>query len=347
MTISSSEPRSIGVETYVAADDERSYVDWPAIFAGAVVALALAFVLGTFGSGIGLTMTGTPWGEDGASLGWFLLAAAIWYIWVQVTSVMAGGYIAGRLRRRLNDGDPHEVEVRDGAHGLAVWAVGVVVGAMLLLGAAAAGIGTATSVAGMAAGATAAGGSDAVESLAEQLFRPLADTSQTTGSDTTQRSAAPPATASGATADQTGTNRTGAAGNPASPPAGAGSTAAERPDFSPAQREMDRRDVGRIIAASVATGEVVPADRRYIARLVANATGMSLPEAQARVDEQLTAAVTALHDAAETARQTGIVVSFLVAVTFLISGIAGWWAAGIGGSHRDEGIDLTRWLRIR
>jgi hypothetical protein len=42
-----------------------------------------------------------------------------------------GGYIAGRARRPLAAGQTDEVENRDGLHGLGVWALGVVLGALL------------------------------------------------------------------------------------------------------------------------------------------------------------------------------------------------------------------------
>jgi ABC-type branched-subunit amino acid transport system permease subunit len=41
-----------------------------------------------------------------------------------------GGYIAGRVRRSVA-GPAEEVEIRDGVHGLAVWALAVVLGTAL------------------------------------------------------------------------------------------------------------------------------------------------------------------------------------------------------------------------
>ena len=50
---------------------------------------------------------------------------------LQVSASLGGGYVAGRLRRRINDAQKHEVEMRDGMHGLIVWAIGVLLGALL------------------------------------------------------------------------------------------------------------------------------------------------------------------------------------------------------------------------
>ncbi len=117
--------------TVIAANvDERSYVDWPAIFAGAVIAAAITLVLATFGAGIGLSLT-SPYAGEGASLALYTIGVGLWMVWVQVTGFGAGAYVAGRLRRRIGDATEHEVDVRDGAHGLLVWATGVLLGAVI------------------------------------------------------------------------------------------------------------------------------------------------------------------------------------------------------------------------
>lgn len=112
------------------ARPEASYIDWPAAIAGAVLATAIAFVLITFGSGLGLSMISPEPGE-GLSAFWFTIAAGLWFVWVSVSSFGAGGYLAGRMRRRIGDSTGDESETRDGAHGLLVWATGALLGAML------------------------------------------------------------------------------------------------------------------------------------------------------------------------------------------------------------------------
>jgi hypothetical protein len=100
------------------------YVDWGAVILGTVVASGVAIVLFTFGSAIGLSMI-SPYRGEGASRTAYFVALGLWSLWVVVSSFMAGGYLAGRLRRRIGDASEHESDVRDGSHGLAVWGLGV------------------------------------------------------------------------------------------------------------------------------------------------------------------------------------------------------------------------------
>ncbi|HWJ88763.1 MAG TPA: hypothetical protein VNS12_11875 [Pelagibacterium sp.] len=139
-----------------ASADTSSYVDWPAILAGAVAAAAVSLVMLTFGSAVGLSMT-NPFGREGVSLMWIGIILALWVIWVQVSALMLGGYITGRMRRRHLDSTEHESDVRDGFHGLLVWATAVVFSGLLALGGlsglaqgAASAVGTAAGAAGPA-----------------------------------------------------------------------------------------------------------------------------------------------------------------------------------------------------
>lgn len=107
-----------------------SYVDWSAIIAGAAVAAAIAYVMLSFGAGLGLAIVSAEPGA-GASATLVLIAGALWLLWIQISAFLAGGYVAGRLRARVGDATAHEVEVRDAAHGLSVWAAAVVVGGVI------------------------------------------------------------------------------------------------------------------------------------------------------------------------------------------------------------------------
>lgn len=109
----------------IAAED-RSYVDW-----AAVLAAAISLVLLSFGSSLGLGITSLLPGE-GVSFFWFAIAAGLWLLWVHFSSLMAGGYLAGRLRRRVGDASEDESDLRDGSHGPIVRAVGTLLGAVLL-----------------------------------------------------------------------------------------------------------------------------------------------------------------------------------------------------------------------
>jgi hypothetical protein len=117
----------------------QSYLEWGAILGGAVLAAALSTILTAFGSAIGLTLVSAEPGES-ASITVIAIVAGLWALWVAVSASVAGGYLAGRMRRPVADASAHERDVRDGAHGLVVWAVGVILVTMLttssLLGAA-------------------------------------------------------------------------------------------------------------------------------------------------------------------------------------------------------------------
>jgi nucleoid DNA-binding protein len=105
-----------------------SYVDWPAIFAGAIIASAIIVLMTAFGSAIGLSLR-SPY--QGPSPKLFYVVLALWFTWITVSCFAAGAYVTGRMRRPIDGSTTHEVHVRDGAHGLVVWAVVVVVSTSL------------------------------------------------------------------------------------------------------------------------------------------------------------------------------------------------------------------------
>jgi hypothetical protein len=113
-----------------------SYVHWGPAVAGAVVAAAGSFVLMGFASAVGL-MVASPsptWRDTSV---WLAVLSGLWIIVVATGSFALGGYLAGRVRSTWKASED-EVEFRDGVHGLLVWAVGVLLGAVLLWGSAAA-----------------------------------------------------------------------------------------------------------------------------------------------------------------------------------------------------------------
>jgi amino acid transporter len=145
--------------------DNRSYVDWGAILGGAFVAAALSTIMTSFGAAIGLSLT-SPLPGKGVSVTVMAVTTGLWVLWVGVSSFAAGGYLAGRLRRRAHDASEHESDVRDGAHGAIVWALGTVLLAFMLASTAA-GV---TKTAVEAASNTAGG---ALATLADKAADPL------------------------------------------------------------------------------------------------------------------------------------------------------------------------------
>jgi hypothetical protein len=143
-----------------AVHEHSSYVDWPAIIAGAVLASAVSILFLTFGSAIGLSLTDAVARSD-SPLIWAAIAIGLWIVWVQVSAFLAGGYLTGRLRRRHMNATEHEVDVRDGLHGLMVWATGLVIMAVLALGGLGHLVTAASNIAGSAAAGVASGVSGA------------------------------------------------------------------------------------------------------------------------------------------------------------------------------------------
>lgn len=108
----------------------KSNVQWGPILAGVSITTATGLVLLTFGATLGLTVT-SPYEGEGLSPVAFVLAAGLYLLWVQVMSFYMGGYVAARLRARAPGASEHEVDVRDGLHGLIVWGVSVIVAAFI------------------------------------------------------------------------------------------------------------------------------------------------------------------------------------------------------------------------
>ena len=160
--------------TRLGAPANTSFVEWGAVFAGAVTAAALSFVLLTFGAAIGLSAA-SPWPNSGASAKMIGALAIFWAMAQQIGAAMAGGYVAGRMRARWADATEDEVEFRDGLHGGLVWAVGVVIGAALLLSTAGSIAKTGSELAGRAV-AAASTNADPLAYQMDVLLRPSTGT---------------------------------------------------------------------------------------------------------------------------------------------------------------------------
>ncbi|MGF7056089.1 hypothetical protein GGC47_005305 [Bosea sp. OAE752] len=103
-----------------------SYLEWSAIFGGAVLSAAITTVMAAFGSALGLSLVSADTTRS-SSMTALAIAAGLWAIWITVSACGAGGYLAGRMRRPAADASDHERNVRDGAHGLVVWAAGALI----------------------------------------------------------------------------------------------------------------------------------------------------------------------------------------------------------------------------
>lgn len=147
-----------------------SYLEWSPILGGAALSAAVSTVMAAFGSAIGLALVSADTSRS-TSLGALAVAGVLWALWVTVSACGAGGYLAGRMRKPLADSSATERGVRDGAHGLVVWAVGALLVAFLssssLVGAAK----TAATGAAAAAGGAGALISQQADPLASALDR--------------------------------------------------------------------------------------------------------------------------------------------------------------------------------
>lgn len=305
---------------------EGSYLDWPAILGGAVVAVAVGTVFTTFGAALGLSVISAERGEGSFDV--MLIVSAIWIVITMVASYMAGGYIAGRMRRRVDSATPDEVSARDGLNGLVVWGVGVIVSAMLVHGA----VSTSLSAVGSVASAAGSG----VQTAASVAGAMAGDAAQG---------------AVQAAGDE-------ASGVPANPldyvtstllrPAQVAPAAPAAPAAAPADYSAD---VGPILGNVAMTGEISDAERTYLASAVAAQAGIPPAEASKRVDTAVAAAQKirtdaeaaiaeakdAAVEAAEVARISAILAAFFAAATALIAAVAAHSGAVQGGKHRDEG----------
>jgi hypothetical protein len=305
----------------------HSYVDWAAIFAGAVVAAAIGVVFAGFGAALGLSALSPQEGEGNGTLS--LLLTGLWALITILTSYGAGGYVAGRMRRRFEGATPDEVSARDAIHGMVVWGLGVLIGAWIagnVIGSAANAVGNVVGGAASAVGSVVQGAGQAVGGAA---------------------SAAADA-ATGGEGGEGGLDLTG---------------------FDPIQAVNNRllRGTGEQIAPDAAeritpvvrdvifgvarTGELSDQDRELLVEEIAANSTFSEEEINGRIDqavEQVTQvrdeaaqrvqqAEEAARNAADRARRAAVLTGFLVAAGFAIALGAAMYGAGLGGRHRDEG----------
>ncbi|MFL4984047.1 MAG: hypothetical protein ACJ8EN_10710 [Xanthobacteraceae bacterium] len=257
-----------------------SYIHWGPVSAGAIAAAAVWFVLMTFASAVGLaTLSPSPtWRDTSIALA---LLSGVWLLLVALGSFGLGGYLAGRVRSSWATSED-EVEFRDGAHGLLVWALAVVIGAVLTWA-------TATALTSVSAGTTTVMRPTQGEPafLAYELDRLF------------------------------------------------------RSDRRPERADPEARaEAGRIIMTGVGRRDIGAEDRAYLVRLVAARTGLAPADAERRVSEVVAQA----RQAARRARASSVVIGFMTAASLAVGAAAAWFAAGIGGRHRDRAISPPlRW----
>jgi hypothetical protein len=278
-----------------------SAVSWAAIFAGAIGAAAITLVLITLSTGLGFASI-SPFANSGVSASTFTIVTAVWLIVVHAIAAGIGGYLAGRLRTKWVGVHTDEVYFRDTAHGFMSWALGTLMGALLL-----------TSVVSSILGAGAQAGATLASGAAQGATAGL-----TAGA----------ANASGSPADPTSyfVDMMFRSDRPS-------------PD---ANDTAVRTEVGRIVANAIRNGDLPAADRTYVAQVIAARTGVPQADAEKRIDDTIAQAKKAAaattdkaKQAAEAARKAATYAALWMAAAMLIGAFCASIAATWGGRSRD------------
>lgn len=108
---------------------------------------------------------------------------------------------------------------------------------------------------------------------------------------------------------------------------------------APADRADTRQEVTRIMVNGAATGTLPPADKSYLAQIVASRTGLSQADAEKRVDDvvaQVDAGAAKAKLAADAARKAGLTTAFTAFLSLLVGAFIAAVSAALGGRLRDD-----------
>jgi hypothetical protein len=274
-------------------------IDWSAVVGGAFVATALSFVLYSFGSAAGVASV-SPWSYNNPSAKTLGIIAVIYVLLAMIGSFIAGGYVAGRMRKPSYETTIGERQLRDGVHGLVVWGLGMVLGALVAMSVAASAVSGAANIAASAASTAGAAATGAAATAAANT-----PTDQINGwIDTMLRT--------GSTTGQQG----GRAEN-------------DRAEFLRIfQRSWATGDVSQddrnYMAQVIAARAGIPEDeaKKRVDTAVQKAKD----------------AAAAAKDAADKARKAAAILAFLLGAASIVAAGAAYWAATAGGEQRDEAL---------
>jgi hypothetical protein len=310
---------SIASRSVVPVEAGRSFrsVQWGAVILGALGASAIAAVLLAFGAGIGLSATSAqPWA--GASAKALAVCSALYSAIVLVAAFGSGGYVAGRMRLPPTAEELSEADFRDGAHGFAVWALGIFAGGLIALWA----------------------GSGAVKTIGEAAAAIGGRTAERAASNPESQRAGISMTPTDYAIDRLLATSPGSAGT--APAAGAPGSATPTTGPAPAPT-MSRADatapVARIFASTLRTGQLDDRDRSMLVATVMQQTGLPRADAEKRVDEayaDLKTAEQKARDATEKARKAAVITAFAIGSTLLLACAAACAGATSGARHRHE-----------
>lgn len=261
-----------------ATVEAGSFIHWGSVLAGALVATAVWLALMTFGAAMGLSMSSPSPTWRNATVGLALLSG-VYILVVGVGAYALGGYIAGRMRRRLAPATSDEIDFRDGMHGATAWAVATILGAVLVMAQA--------NMAGPALVEREGGGAAITQGSGSEPRVVSYEVDRLLRGDPTRD---------------------------------AGDIAAIR------------AETGRLLMAALDERTFLPEDRTYLIGLVSATSGLEPEAAQRRVDT----VVAQTRERANRARRSLVLTAFMAAAALAVGFAAAWFAAGIGGRHRDE-----------
>jgi hypothetical protein len=106
---------------------------------------------------------------------------------------------------------------------------------------------------------------------------------------------------------------------------------------------QQKAEVGRIVARSLASGQLSDDDKNYVAGIVARQTGLSQPDAVKRVDDVIAKAKDAAKQAADkakaaadSARKAAVYAALWAFIGLLVGGLSASYMATVGGRIRDD-----------
>jgi hypothetical protein len=290
-----------------------SLANWPAVFAGATIAIAISLLLTMFGNSIGLSMAG-PFSSDGLSLQTIGIAAIVWFALTHIYAVGMGAYLAGRMRPRVQVIDRGEVQFRDGMNGLVVWALAAIATGVMITQL------FASVVAGSAqliAGGTSATGALVTNPRVSALLEDLVD-DVVIGNGSGIALAQP-------TSGATGRSTNAPTDNPQRSSAGNSSSLSAE----------DRRVIVRSVGRRLSDGTLSSTDVDQLTRIIAARTGVEPSVMKQRLETAAKTTATAIEEATTAARQYAALTGFWTTFILLLSGLAAWWCGAVGGVHRD------------
>jgi hypothetical protein len=99
-----------------------------------------------------------------------------------------------------------------------------------------------------------------------------------------------------------------------------------------AEIAYNREEAARILLTAGRREGISPADREYLAQLVANRTGIAEADAQQRTQDVIARAGESLRRA----RHSTTVLAFFAGAAAMVGAAAAWFAARVGGEQRDN-----------